>query len=566
MTREAHNKDQELEQRVRRIMLLRVFFLIGFLGLLLTFQERLGITAPIGPLCMVIGIGFFMSLIYAVLFRVLTLTENASLQVAGDLSLVGGILFTTGGIDSPISFLFLFVIIASSVTLPRAAAYMAASGAIIIYGVLVDLEYFGIVTPVYLFPESKISFDSGYVFYVIFLNIVSYYTVAYLSSFLSHRLRMVKEELVRASIDLEEQRALNRDIVENMGNGLVTINPSGTVMSINPAASVLTGYSITESLDQPVEHILPMLQLRNLFSTDNTAIVPKQIEGACQRKDGKVIFIRIKISHLADLNVPGYILVFEDLTDIKEMQAKVLRTEQLAAVGRFSAGLAHEIRNPLTSLSGSIQVLARGLKLEASYKKLMEIVIKETDRLNVILSDFLNYSQPKKNNNTLIDMTQLIEDVITLLKNKDDFSSKKQISFRRTTDHLILNGDEEQIKQVVWNLCINALEAMSQGTLTLTLKEVDSFQRGEHQTARRGMVLEVLDEGCGISPDQINNIYDPFYSSKKDGVGLGLATVCQIVNGNEGVMDVVSTVDQGTLFTVYLPDQESNKAVSRTSY
>ncbi len=511
---------------------------------------------------MVIGIGFFMSLIYAVLFRFLTLTEMASLQVAGDLLLVGGILFTTGGIDSPISFLFLFVIIASSVMLPRAATYLAASGAIIIYGVLVDLEYFGIITPVYLFPESKVSFASGYVFYVIFLNIVSYYTVAYLSSFLSHRLRIVKEELVRASINLEEQRAFNRNIVQNMGNGLITIDPEGTITSSNPAARALTGYSIEESLRNPIEDLIPLTELKNLFCGDKILDLPKQIEGEYQRKDGRVIFIRIKISHLADLNVPGYILVFEDLTKLKEMQEKVLRTEQLAAVGRFSAGLAHEIRNPLTSLSGSIQVLARGLKLEDSYKKLMEIVMKETDRLNTILSDFLNYTQTKKNNNTIVDLTQLIQDVITLLKNKEDLSSKKQISFKRTTDHLTLNGDEEQIKQVVWNLCINALEAMSQGTLTLSLKEVFSFQSGDFQTIHGGMVLEVQDEGCGIASDQINNIYDPFYSSKKNGVGLGLATVYQIVNRNGGVMDVKSILGKGTLFTVFLPDQESVKVVS----
>ena len=410
---------------------MRVFFLTGFVGLLLTFQERLGITAPIEPLCMAIGAGFFMSLVYAVLFRFLTLTENASLQVSGDLLLVGGILFTTGGIDSPISFLFLFVIIASSVTLPKAAAYLAASGAIIIYGVLVDLEYFGIITPVYLFPESKVSFESGYVFYVIFLNIVSYYTVAYLSSFLSHRLRIVKEELVRASINLEEQRAFNRNILQNMGNGLITNNLGGMITLINPAARVLTGYSIEESLEKPVERLVPLAEFKNLFSEDKKLVLPKQIKGEYQRKDGKIIFIRIKISNLSDLDVPGYILVFEDLTEVKEIQEKVMRTEQLAAVGRFSAGLAHEIRNPLTSLSGSIQVLAKGLKLGDSYKKLMQIVIKETDRLNVILSDFLNYSQPKKNNNTIIDLTQLIQDVIILLKNKEDISSKKTDCFQR---------------------------------------------------------------------------------------------------------------------------------------
>jgi two-component system sensor histidine kinase PilS (NtrC family) len=566
MTREIHNQDQELEQRVRRIMLLRVLFLTGFVALLLVFQERLGITAPIKPLCMVIGVGFFMSLVYAVLFKFLTLTENASLQVAGDLILVGGILFTTGGIDSPISFLFLFVIIASSVTLPRTAAYLAASGAIIIYGVLVDLEYFDIITPVYLFPESKVSFASGYVFYVIFLNIVSYYTVAYLSSFLSHRLRMVKEELVRASINLEEQKAFNRNIVQSMGNGLITINPDGKITSSNPAAIALTGYSIEESLEIPIGQLIPLVELKNLLSGDKILDLPNQIEGEYKRKDGRIIFIRIKISHLADLNAPGYILVFEDLTEVKEMQEKVLRTEQLAAVGRFSAELAHEIRNPLTSLSGSIQVLARGLKLEDSYKKLMEIVMKETDRLNTILSDFLNYAQPKKNNNTIIDLTQLTQDVIMLLKNKEGRSSKKKIVFKRTTEHLIINGDEEQIKQVVWNLCINALDAMSEGTLTLSLRDVISFQSGEFQADHGGMVLEFQDEGCGIAADQINNIFDPFYSSKKDGVGLGLATVYKIINRNGGVMDVKSTLGEGTLFTVFLPDQESVKPVPSPSH
>ena len=483
------------------------------------------------------------------------------MQVAGDLLLVGGILYTTGGIDSPISFLFLFVIIATSVTLPRAATYLAASGAIIIYGVLVDLEYYGIITPVYLFPEAKVSFESGYVFYVIFLNIVSYYTVAYLSSFLSHRLRMVKEELQQASISLEEQRAFNRNIVQNMGSGLITTNLYGIITSINPAARFLIGYSIGESLEKPVDQLIPLAELNALFLDNKKPNLPKQIEGEYKRKDGKIIFIRIKISHLTDLNIEGYILVFEDLTEVKGMQEIVLKTSQLAAVGRFSAGLAHEIRNPLTSLSGSIQVLARGLKLEDSYKKLMQIVIKETDRLNAILSDFLNYSQPKKNINTIIDLTQLVQDIIILLKNKDNLSDTKQIQFKGASDHLILNGDEEQIKQVVWNLCINALESMSEGIVTLTLKEVFSFHIEKFQSNQRGMVLEVQDEGCGISPEQINNIYDPFYSSKKNGVGLGLATVYQIVNRNEGTLDVQSTVGKGTLFTVFLPDQESEKPI-----
>ena len=266
---------------------------------------------------------------------------------------------------------------------------------------------------------------------------------------------MVKEELVRARNTLEEQRAFNRNIVQNMGNRLITINPEGKITSSNPAALALTCYSIEESLENPIGQLIPLVELKNLISRDKILDLPKQIEGEYQRKDGRIIFIRIKISHLADLNAPGYILVFEDLTEVKEMQM---------------------------------------------------------------------------------------------------------------TDHLIINGDEEQIKQVMWNLCINALEAMSEGILTLSLREVFSFQSGEFKSDHGGMVLDFQDEGCGIAADQINNIYDPFYTSKKDGVGLGFATVYKIVNRNGGVMDVKSTLSEGTLFTVFLPDQESVKPVSSPSH
>jgi two-component system sensor histidine kinase PilS (NtrC family) len=562
MIRNQYNMDKELGQRIKRIMLLRVFFLTGFVGLLLTFQERLGITAPIGPLCVVISIGFFFSLVYALLFKFLPLTLTASCQVVGDLLLVGGILYTTGGIDSPISFLFLFVIIATSVMLPRAAVFLAASGAIIIYGVLIDLEYYGFITPVYLFPESKISFESGYVFYIIFLNIVAFYTVAYLSSFLSHRLRIIKDELEKTSFNLEEQRAFNRNIVQYMGNGLVTIDREGIITSINPAGEKLIGFSSQESLKQNIKTLIPSIQLNELLTESKSSALPEQIEREFTRNDGKKIYLRIKVSNLSDLDVPGFILVFEDLTEINFMQKKMLRTEQLAAVGRFSAGLAHEIRNPLTSLSGSIQVLAKGLNLEDSYKKLMNIVIKETDRLNAILSDFLTYSQPKKNTNTIVDLTQLVQDVIILLKNKEDFSPDKKIIFEGSVDHIILNGDEEQIKQVVWNLCINALEAMTVGTLSIKLRGVSNYHSQNFHSNRRGVVLEVIDQGCGIAPDQMENIYDPFYSSKKNGVGLGLATVYQIVHRNEGALDVKSILGKGTSFIVFLPDLETSLSLA----
>ena len=157
-----------------------------------------------------------------------------------------------------------------------------------------------------------------------------------------------------------------------------------------------------------------------------------------------------------------------------------------------------------------------------------------------------------------MDLTQLVQDVIILLKNKEDFSPDKQILFEGSENHIIFNGDEQQIKQVVWNLCINALEAMTEGELSIKIKEVLEYRSNNFHSNRKGVVFEVTDQGCGIAPDQLENIYDPFYSSKKDGVGLGLATVYQIVHRNQGVMDVKSVLGKGTSFIVFLPNLETS--------
>jgi two-component system sensor histidine kinase PilS (NtrC family) len=557
MTPIKNNLDEEeLRLRLKTIMVLRMALLTGFVALLTALALRLSFSAPIGPLTVVICSGYLLCILYALVFKIWKPSLQASFQIIGDLFLVGGIIYTTGGTQSPVSFLFLFVIVAASSIFPRAGCYLAASGASILYGSLIDLEYYEFIRPYYLFYQPKDLIEGAHAFYLIFLNIGSYYSVAYLSSLLNQRLRSVKKELAVASKNLLELQAFHANVVQDMGSGLITAGASGCITSMNRSAEEITGYALTESLGQPCDSLLSVATLKNFFKQPKDTLRPFQTEGECKRKDGKSISIRLKVSRLSgpEETHKGFICVFEDLTEFHELQDKISQAERLAAVGRISAGLAHEIRNPLASVSGSIQMLSKGLDLENYHRKLMEIVMKETDRLNSILTDFLNYSQPRKNRKTLVDLTQLIQDVNTLIKHNEDFSATHQIVFHSDADHLVINADEEEIKQVAWNLCINGLQSMDEGgTLKIGLKKVSAFYAVNFQSDKRGYLLTVEDEGCGIPAGQLKKIFDPFNTTKENGVGLGLATVYRIVQQNEGAIEVTSKEGQGTKFSVYLP-------------
>jgi two-component system sensor histidine kinase PilS (NtrC family) len=537
-------------------MAIRVALLTGFVALLLVFGSRLKLSDSVVPLTTVICSGYSLCILYALFFKTRKLSLLAHFQVAGDLLLVSGIIYTTGGSQSPVSFLFVVVIVAASSIFSRTGCYLAAAGASILYGSLIDLEYYEFIHPHYLFHKPGNLIEGGYAFYLIFLNLGSYYAVAYLSSLLNHRLSAIKKELDIASKNLSELQAFHASVVQDMDSGLITTDALGRITSMNRSAEEITGHDQAESLGQPCDVLLPVAHLKNLFNQSEDIALPFQTEGEYEHKDGKLISIRMKVSRFSGPkdHSKGVICVFEDLTEYHELQDKISQAEKLAAVGRISAGLAHEIRNPLASVSGSIQMLSKGLELENNHRKLMEIVIKETDRLNAILTDFLNYSQPRKNRKTLVDLTQLIQDVNMLIKNNENFSATHIIEFHSDADHLVINADEEELKQLVWNLCINGLQSMdTSGVLNIGLKKVSGFSAVNFHSDKRGYLLTIEDKGCGIPQDQLKKIFDPFNTTKENGVGLGLATVYRIVQQNDGAIEVTSEEGQGTKFSVYLP-------------
>jgi two-component system sensor histidine kinase PilS (NtrC family) len=564
------NPDKELLLRVKTIMVLRIVFLTGFVLLVIAFERNSLQETPIVPLSAVLCAAYFLALASALFLRIgMNLLSVAWFQVLGDLCVVGGIIFTTGGVESPLSFLFLFVIVASSVMLPRAASYLTASGASIIYGLLVDLEYFRVIQPIYFFPKSSASFQGAYLFYTITINIASFFAVAYLSSILNNRLRLIKDELRSKNIDFKKLQEFHRNVVQNMDNGLMTTDLEGNVTSVNIACESITGYPLKECIGKPCYELLPMEELARLFAYKGDSIpMPHHMEGECLRRDDESILISLKMSYLLsqeadpkknlEQQVEGYICVFEDRTEIHKMEEKMKQSEQLAAVGKFSAGLAHEIRNPLASLSGSIQVLKETLDIDEQQQRLMNIVLKETERVNDIVSDFLSYSQPRKSKTTVIDLTQLLQDIIILMKNSNEYDPSINIQLVAPPDHVIIQSEEAQIKQVIWNLCINGVQAMDKsGNLILTIKKVNRYKHKKFETNRRGVVIIVEDQGRGIPLDEQETIFDPFFTTREEGVGLGLPTVKQIVERFAGYIGVESEPGRGTCFDVFLPQERS---------
>jgi two-component system sensor histidine kinase PilS (NtrC family) len=562
--------DKELLLRVKTIMVLRIVFLTGFVILVIAFERNSLQETPIVPLSAVLCAAYFLALASALFQRIgMNLLSIAWFQVMGDLCVIGGIIFTTGGVESPLSFLFLFVIVASSVMLPRAACYLTASGASIIYGLLVDLEYFSVIQPIYFFPKTTVSFQGAFLFYTIAINIASFFSVAFLSSILNDRLRLIKDELQNKNIDFKKLQEFHRNVVQNMVNGLMTTDLEGRITAVNIASESITGYSLNESIGKLCYQLLPMEELSRLFTYKGDSIsMPYHMEGECARKDGEAVLISLKISHLlspeADLKknleqqVEGYICVFEDRTEIHKMEEKMKQSEQMAAVGKFSAGLAHEIRNPLASLSGSIQVLKATLITDEDQQRLMNIVLKETERVNDIVTDFLSYAQPRKSKSTVIDLTQLLQDIVILMKNSNEYDPSINIQLVAPPDHIIIQSEEDQIKQMIWNLCINGIQAMDKsGNLTMTLRKVEGYQHKKFKTDRRGVVIIVEDQGRGIPPEEQEIIFDPFFTTREEGVGLGLPTVKQVVERFAGYIGVESEPGRGTCFDIFLPQERS---------
>ena len=467
---------------------------------------------------------------------------QASLQVLTDLVLVSLVVHETGGWDSSLNFLYPLVIIVASVLLPRMWAQLVAALAFILYGTVLELNYFGVV-PSYSSTHPDVKTLQA----IIFVNLFAFLAVAYLAGLLTAKLRQVGVQLKNTSGALESLQVLHENIIHSISSGLITTGLDGRITLVNGAAQRLLERTPAELVDTPVHKLF----------LDPLPCVESQLAHGEVRFDAPTKFRKTVRVRVATLTVPergdlGYVYVLDDLTEIRRLEREVRMQDRLAAVGRLAAAIAHEIRNPLTSIAGSVSMLSGVPEMNEDHRRLLDIVTRESQRLNGIITDFLAYSRTKQYHFDKVDLVQLVEDTLTLMQHRMT-AEKTGITIERhfAASQAWTIADGDKIKQVFWNFCENAVRAMKGGGgLTVTLESFgEDWQVG------------FTDTGAGMSPQQIEKIFEPFQSNFEGGTGLGLAIVYQIVQAHGGKVWARSKPGQGTTFVLRLHRLEAGRPV-----
>jgi two-component system sensor histidine kinase PilS (NtrC family) len=470
------------------------------------------------------------------------------LLIVWDLAFVTLLLLLTGGIASPYSFLYMLSIISASMLLSRRESLYAAALCAILYGAIMDLHYFGRLISFGLPPEAALQFEPVALFFIITVNIVAFLLTAILTGYLAERLRASEKALRKQAIDFEELERLNVSIVSNLSSGLLTVNQEGRIRVFNPYAERLTGYSQEDAYDHPLSEVIPAFAplLESIFG-------PSQDEIEYRDQQGKIFVFGYKSVPIPDKDgtTVGAIIEFQDLTLVKKMKAELERADRLAAIGELSARIAHEIRNPLASISGSVQLIAGGKNIDPQDKTLLDIVLRETERLNILIKDFLAYARPTSPVKTRIRLAWLLGELKTLLEGDQRFNG---ITIREECpEDLVLFVDGDQFRQVLWNLFVNAAEAMA-GKGDITFQALVSGGGSEPKDGYP-VLLTVADTGEGMDEDALQHLFEPFHSTKPGGSGLGLAMVYRIVESHGGRIRVSSVKGTGTEITISLPGE-----------
>src|SRR5579871_2179049 len=467
---------------------------------------------------------------------------QASLQVITDLLLVTLVVHETGGWDSSLNFLYPLVIIVASVLLSRIWARLIAAFAFILYGTVLELNYYEVI-PSYCTTHPGLKSLQA----IIFVNLFAFLAIAYLAGSLTAKLRQVGVQLQDTSGALENLQALHENIVRSVSSGLMTTGLDGRITLVNAAAEKLLERSSGELIGTPVHQLfldaLPSVEAQNPHA---------EVRFDPPTKFRKTFRVRVAALTVPDREELGYVYAFDDLTEIRRLEREVRMQDRLAAVGRLAAAIAHEIRNPLTSIAGSVSMLSGLPEMNEDHRRLLDIVTRESKRLNSIITDFLAYSRTKQYHFDRVDLIQLVEDTLTLMDHR--MTAEKtgiKIERRFSSREAIVMADGDKLKQVFWNLCENAVRAMKDGgTLTAAVQPFDDDWQ-----------ISFADTGTGMTPQQVEKIFEPFQSNFEGGTGLGLAIVYQIVQAHEGKVWARSKQGQGTTMVLRLQRLEAGQPI-----
>jgi two-component system sensor histidine kinase PilS (NtrC family) len=520
----------------------RIFILTLLLGIEFAVAQISPAPFPMRLFITTILFWYSLSFFYVLLLSVWQEHRlQASLQVLTDLILVSLVIHETGGWDSSLNFLYPLVIIVASVLLQRKWAQLVAALAFILYVTVLELNYYGVV-PSYCTTHPGLKALQA----IIFVNLFAFLAIAYLAGLLTAKLRQVGVQLKDASGALESLQALHENIVHSISSGLVTTGLDGRITLINASAQRLLERNPSDLVGTPVSQLF----------VDPLPTIESETQHGEVRCDAPNRFRKTLRVRVTSLTVPergdiGYVYVFDDLTEIRRLEREVRMQDRLAAVGRLAAAIAHEIRNPLTSIAGSVSMLSGVPEMNEDHRRLLDIVTRESHRLNGIITDFLAYSRTKQYHFDRVDLIQLVEDTLTLMDHRMT-AEKTGIRIERkfAVEQAWAMADGDKLKQVFWNLCENAVRAMKDGgSLTAAVEGLgDEWQ------------ISFADTGTGMTPQQVEKIFEPFQSNFEGGTGLGLAIVYQIIQAHEGKVWARSRFGQGSTLVLRLHRLDAGQA------
>ena len=541
----------------------RLVWLIGtrvvvstlLLGSAVVFQVNAPGTLAVDPFFFLIGLTYGLSVIYAVTLRHVDRHPwLVGVQFGIDALTVTAYIYCTGGITSHFQLLYVLPIVgAAAVQMRRGARRLAVMSALL-YGGLVVHQYtggagyivgtwFADVRP-YL-PPMRVAA------YTVAANAIAFIAVALLAGSLAERLRRADARLAVASTALADLQAFNQHVIDSLSSGLATTDRQGRILTFNRAAEAITGHPAVSVVGRRLEEVLELPpnvagELGHLSDPSRG----RRVETSYRTGDGRQIDLGFTAT---PLQTPGgnagLLFAFQDVTDIKRLERDARLRQRLAAVGEMAAGIAHEIRNPLASMSGSIQSLRQELPLTEEQAQLMDIVLRESERLNDTIRSFLAYAKPQRFSIARLDVRRLLNDAAVLLRNSVEVLEGHVIDVQVPSTEVAFEADENQIRQIVWNLATNGLRAMRNGGRLTLGARMEPGGEPSHDA----VVLEISDEGVGIAAEELDAIFQPFRGSFSKGTGLGLAIVHRIVSDYAGEIHVSSTPGSGTTVSVRLP-------------
>ena len=543
--------DTELRRKVAWLIAVRAVISTILLGSA-TFAR---ITTPgsfaVDPFFFLTGLTYALTIIWAVTLRQVERRRwLLDLQLAGDALIVSAFIYITGGVTSYFSSLYVLPIVAASTVQFRRGGLMVAALSAILYTGLVAAQYLttsgflaypSLVNPSVILPPQSVAQ------YTVALNLFGFFAAALLSGSLANSLRSAGVQLEQASTEIADLQALNQHVIDSLPSGLATTDPHHRILTFNRAAEAITGVPFRSAVGRPITEVLQLPAEVLPAMSGNLTNVPSRVEIRYRPADGRSdLEIGLSATHLETPGGrAGLLFTFQDVTNTKKLQREAAIQQRLAAVGEMAAGIAHEIRNPLASMSGSMQILRQELPLSSEQEQLMDIVLRESERLNTTIRSFLAYARPQHFQIARFDVRRALNDAALLLRNSAEVCDNHIIEADVPSQELWYEADEGQFKQIVWNLATTGLRAMPDGGRLRLAASLDP--------ASDGVVLTVQDQGTGIPAEELDSLFQPFHGRFAKGSGLGLAIVHRIVSDYNGEIRVSSHPGAGTTVSVRLP-------------